>query len=282
MKRILLVIAFCFGMVAVFAQDAAEKINQANEAMKAKDYAKAFALYDDAMANLGDVQVPDAINYNIGLAAYNSKKYDKAVAYFDKAISADVNKSKSFDYKARSFSRMKKYAEAVASYKKAIEATDGDTKALVYNSGIAAYQGGLNEKAIEAFSKSVEAGYKGANAQFYKAAVYKKMNDTDAYKAALEEGATKFAGDKKISKALSKVYFTEGYDLYKKGAAVIKSANEKVSAGSMTTADDAYKAEVEKGKESFAAAVTVLEKAKALDASNANIGNVLKACKESL
>ena len=78
MKRVvLLMVAVCLTAMS-FAEDAADKINEANEAMKAKDYAKAFELYESAMGNLGDVQVPDAINYNIGLAAYNSKNYEKA------------------------------------------------------------------------------------------------------------------------------------------------------------------------------------------------------------
>ena len=65
-KVVLLLVAVCFSVFS-FAQDAAEKINQANEALQNKDYAKALELYESAMSNLGDVQVPDAINYNIGL-----------------------------------------------------------------------------------------------------------------------------------------------------------------------------------------------------------------------
>ena len=85
MKRtVLLIVTVCITVLS-FAQDAADKINEANEALKAKEYAKAFELYDDAMNNLGDVQVPDAINYNIGLAGYNSNNFEKAIGYFDKA-----------------------------------------------------------------------------------------------------------------------------------------------------------------------------------------------------
>ena len=57
MKQGLLLVAAVFFTVFSYAQDAAEKINQANEALKAKDYAKAFTLYDEAMNNIGDVQV---------------------------------------------------------------------------------------------------------------------------------------------------------------------------------------------------------------------------------
>ena len=149
-KVVMLVCAVCFAAFA-FAQDAAEKFNQAAEAMKAKDYAKAFELYESAMANKGDVEVPDAINFNIGFAAYNSKNYQKAVGYFDKAIAAKANVAKALDYQARSYTKLKDYANAVACYEKAIEVAD-DSKSLVYNAGIAAYKGKLNEKAVAFFT----------------------------------------------------------------------------------------------------------------------------------
>ena len=50
----------------------------------------------------------------------------------------------------------------------------------------------------------------------------------------------------------------------------------------MTTADDAYKAEVEKGKKDFKAAIPLLEKATELDPSNANAKKVLDACQKSI
>ncbi|NQU51226.1 MAG: tetratricopeptide repeat protein [Bacteroidetes bacterium] len=282
MKKVLLLfVAVCVSVV-LFAQDAAEKINQANEALQGKDYAKAFALYEDAMSNLGDVQVPDAINYNIGLAAYNSKNFEKAITYFDKAIVAKANVAKAHDYKARSYNKLKDYANAVASYEAAIAGNEGDTKALVYNAAIAAYRAKLSGKAIAFFTQSVESGYKGETAQYYKAAVLKGDKKDDEYKAALEEAVAKFPGDKKMAPALAKIYVSEGNELYKKGAAVLGAANEKVNAGSLKTDDAAYIAEVAKAKVEFKAAIVVLEKAKALDATNANAQALLDACKAVL
>jgi tetratricopeptide (TPR) repeat protein len=280
-KVLVLIVAVCVSVLS-FAQDAAEKINQANEALKGKDYAKAFALYEDAMGNLGNVQVPDAINYNIGLAGYNSKNYEKAIVYFDKAIAADANVAKSNDYKARSYNKLKDYANAVASYEVAIAKTDGDTKILVYNAAIAAYRAKLSDKAVAWFTQSVENGYKGETAQYYKAAVLKADKKNDEYKAALEAGAEMFPNDKKIAPALAKVYVSEGNVLYKAGAAILGAANEKVNAGSLKTNDAAYIAEVDKAKVEFKAASVILEKAKALDASNANANALLDALKAVL
>lgn len=276
-KVLLLIIAVCFTVFS-FAQDAAEKINQANEALKGKDYAKALELYEDAMSNLGDVQVPDAINYNIGLAAYNSDNFEKAVSYFDKAIVAEANVAKAHDYKARSYNKLKDYKNAVASYEAAIAGSEGDTKALVYNAAIASYRGKLDDKAVALFGQSVESGYKGETAQYYKAAVLKRQKKNDEYKAALEQGAEMFPGDKRICPALAKIYVTEGNALYKAGAAILSAANEKVNAGSLKTDDAAYTVEVDKAKVEFKAAIEVLEKAKKADATNANAQTLIDAC----
>lgn len=282
MKRLaVLIIAVCLTVFS-FAQNAADKINQANEALKGKEYAKAFELYESAMSNLDGVEVPDAINYNIGLAGYNSKNYEKAIGYFEKAITADANVAKAHGYIARSYGKLKDYASAVSSYEAAIAATEGDTKILVYNAAIAAYQANIAEKAIAWFTQSVESGYKGAKCQYNKALVYKKQKDTDAYKMTLVEGAEKFSGDKKIGTALSKIYFAEGYAKYNSGKAIIEAANKKVEGGSMATGDDSYKAEVEKGKKEFNAAIPLLEKASELDPKNANAKTVLDACQKSI
>ncbi|MCF6333918.1 MAG: tetratricopeptide repeat protein [Draconibacterium sp.] len=282
MKRaVLLIVAISFTVFS-FAQDAAEKLNQAQEALKAKDYAKAFSLYDDAMSNIGDVQVDASINYNIGFAAYKAGNLEGAVKYFDKAIATGTNVSKCHEYKALAYNAKKDYKNAVASFELAIATSEEGSDALVFNAAIAAYRGKMNDKAVELFGKSVENGYKGATAQYYKAAVLKKQKKNEEYKAALEFGAEKFPGDKKISPALAKIYVSEGNVLYKAGAAILTAANEKVNAGSLKTDDAAYTAEVDKAKVEFKAAVEILEKAKALDSTNANAQKLIDACKAVL
>ncbi|WP_167608447.1 tetratricopeptide repeat protein [Maribellus sediminis] len=280
-KVVLLVVAVCFTVFS-FAQDAAEKINQANDAMQAKDYAKALELYESAMSNLGDVQVPDAINFNIGLAAYNSDNYDKAITYFDKAIAAKANVDKAWEYKAGAYGKMDKYAESIESYEKAIEAAPAEAATLSYNAGIVAYKGEMYEKAIGFFTAAVKGNYKGSTSQYYKAVAYNKLNNDAAYKATLEEGVQKFATDKKLTKALANVYVSEGNELYKKGAEILSAANTKVNDGGMSTADEAYTAEVAKAKKEFAAALEVLEKAAGLDATNANAKKLIEACKAAM
>jgi len=276
-KVVLLTLAVLFSVVT-FGQDAAEKINQANEAMQAEDYATAFKLYDEAMKNLGDVQVDSTINYNIAIAAYRAENMDGALEYFQKAINVGVNLEKSFEYMARIYNDKEDYAKAVDNFEKAIGAADGDTESMVFNAAIAAYRGDMLDKAVELFGQSVESGYRGETALYYKAVALRKKGDDDAYKATLEEGVNKFPGDDKISSALANVYVSEGNELYKKGVAILNAANQKIQDGSLKTTDEAYTAEVEKAQVEFRAAVEVLEKAKELDASNANAQKLIDAC----
>ena len=278
MKKVALLTLAVFVAVFSFAQDAAEKINQANEALKAQDYQKAFTLYDEAMGNLGDVQVDESINFNIGFAAYKSENMDPALKYFDKAIEVGANVSKSHEYKALIYSDKEQFDKAVESFEKAIEKAEEPDESLFYKAGIAAYRGNMLDKAVEYFGKSVDAGYNAETAMYYKAVALNKQGKDDEYIAALKEGAEKFPNDDKITSALAKVYVSEANDLYKKGAAILTAANEKVSAGTIKTTDDAYKTELSKAQNVFREAIAVLEKAKKADASNPNIQKLMDAC----
>lgn len=282
MKRVLLLVVAVFITVFSFAQDAAEKLNQAQEAIKAQDYAKAFTLYDDAMSNLGDVQVDASVNFNIGYAAYKAENLEGAIKYFDKAIESGTNVAKSYEYKALAYNDKKDYENAVASFEKAIETATEGADELNYNAGIAAYRGKLNEKAAGFFGKAYEAGYKGESAIYYKAVALKGLDKDAEYKAALEEGIAKFPGDDKLSKALAGIYVSEGNEFYKAGAAILTDANKKVNAGELKTDEPAYAAEVEKASAELKKAVEILEKAKVLDASNKNVQTLLDACKAAM
>ncbi len=282
MKRILLVVMFLMGAYCGFAQDAAEMINNANEALKSKDYAKAFELYDKAMKNLGDVQVDAAINYNIGYAAFQIEKYDEAIAYLDKAIAANANVASAWEFKGNSYAKMEKYNEAIDAYKKSIEAGAENKGSIYYNAGIVAYKGGMYEKATELFGKAVGENYNGDTAIFYKAVSLKKLDKDDEYKQTLVEGVQKFPDNEKLKSALANVYVSEGNELYKKGVAIINAANEKVKAGTLKTTDAEYNTEIDKSKVQFKDALEVLQKAIAADASNANAKKLIEACKSVL
>lgn len=282
MKSVFFTIVFVLGAYLGFAQDAADLINKANEALTAKEYAKAFELYDQAMKNLGDVQVDAAINFNIGFAALQADKFEAALPYFDKAIAANANVAKAYEYKGNAYVKMDKFAEAIDAYKKAVDAGAEDKGSLYYNGGIAAYKAQKFDQAVDLFGQAAAANYNADNAYYYKAVSLKKLDKDDAYKQTLVEAAAKFPKEKKITSALANVYVLEGNDLYKKGVSIINAANEKVKAGSLKTDDAAYTAEIEKSKVEFKAALEILQKAKALDATNANAAKLIEACNSVL
>jgi tetratricopeptide (TPR) repeat protein len=280
MKKYLLFFAAALLSCAVFAQDAAELINKANEAMKNRQYAEAFEAYDKAMNNLGDVEVDAAINFNIGFAAMQADKNEAALKYFDKAIEAGANVSKSWEYKASVYNKMKDVVKALDSFEKAIETSEEDTGALCFNAAVLAFRQENFEKTIKFFDKAYEAGFRPQDAIFNKAAAQNRMGDSEGYKASLQAGNEKYPTDQKIASALANVYVSEGNEIYRNGAEILNAANTKANEGAYTTEDDAYKAELGKANAEFRKALEILESAKKLDASNANAQKLIEAIKQ--
>lgn len=259
-KVVLLVVAVCLTVFS-FAQDqnASELVTKANDAVAAKDYAKAVELFEQVLA------IPDN--------GQDTEQISKVLNQLKPIVDKD---------NAKTAYENKEYDKAVDLYSKMIEVYPDDKAEFSFNAGLAAYQGKEYQKAVDFFTVAVAGDYKGETSQYYKAVALNKLNKDAEYKAALEEGVAKFAGDDKLSKALANVYVSEGNELYKKGAGILSAANSKVNDGSMSTADDAYTAEVAKSKKEFAAALEVLEKAAALDASNANAQKLIEACKAAM
>ncbi len=278
-KRILLAVAVFLG-IAAYAQDAAELINKANEALKANQFAEAFELYDKAMANLGDVQVDEAINFNIGFAAMQAEKNDAALVYFDKAIEAGVNVAKCHEFKGTVYNKLKDYPNALASYEKGIEASEDKPGALLMNAAITAFRIEQFEKAIKYFDMAYQAGFKAEDALLNKAMAMKKMDNDEGYKQTLMVGVEKFPANKKIAGALANAYVVDGNSFYKAGVDVLNAANKKVNEGTLKTDEDTYKAEVDKAKEEFKKALEVLNLAVKLDPENANAKKLIDACNQ--
>ncbi len=265
---------------AAMAQDAAELINNANEAMKNKQYAEAFEAYDKAMNNLGDVEVDAAINFNIGFAALQADKNEAAIKYFDKAIEAGANIPKSWEYKASAYNKMKNFELALQSFEKAIETSTEDTGALSFNAAVLAFRLENFAKTAQYFDNAYKANFRPQDAIFNKAAALNRMGDTKGYKDALVAGIEKFPTDKKIAAALANVYVSEGNEVYREGAEILNKANTKANEGAYTTEDDAYKAEMVKAKAEFKKAMELLEGALKLDATNANAQKLIEAVKQ--
>lgn len=275
-KMFVLVIALLFS-VGVFAQDAAELLKQANDALKANQFAQAFELFEKAMSNLGNVQVDKSINYNIAYAAMQAEKNEAALKYFDLAIEAGIKVPKCYENKAIIYNKLKDYTNAMASYEKAFELSEDKPGSLMMSIAVTAFRLEDFEKAVAWFDKAYVAGFKPEDALFNKAGALKRLNKNDEYKQALIQGNEKFPENKKFSANLAGIYFTEGNTIYKGGVDILNAANTKINEGKLKTTDDAYKSELTKAKDEFAKALELLEKSKQLDPANANTQKLIDA-----
>ncbi len=264
-KVVLLVVAVCISVLS-FAQDAAEKMNQANEALQNKEYAKALELYQEVLAIPDHGQDVEGINTAIkqlkpiiakeeGSTAIDNKEYDKAVEIYNAAIAEFPDD------------------ESIAS-------TAG---VKFYNAGIISYKAKDYLTAAKCFTIA-ELDFKNDKAEKYKSAALKKVAEDLAAegKTSIEGVDVRAENEDLLVKSLANAYVMQGNELYQKGAGILSAANTKVNDGSMSTADEAYTAEVDKAKKEFAAALEVLEKAAALDATNANAQKLIEACKAAM
>ncbi len=280
MKKIFLFFVTLFIINAAYAQEAAEMINRANEALKANKFAEAFELYDKAMSNLGGIEVDKAINFNIGYAAMQAEKSDAAMKYFDKAIEAGTNVSKCHEYKGNIYNKLQDYPNALLSYEKALETSADKPGALYMNAAITAVRLQQNDKALGYFDKAYEAGFRQEDALLNKAMVLRKLNKNDEVKQTLITAAEKFPENKKIIGTLAGVYVAEGNNLYKGGVTILNAANKLVNDGKLKTDDPGYKTELEKAKAEFSKAVEVLNLALKYDPANQNAQTIIKACNQ--
>lgn len=214
MKKITLVLFFCLGFVSLFAQESIKLQNAGNDALKAKDYAKAIENYEKAMAVWGTAPQDSVMFFNCAICAFQVKDYDRAIKYFDLAATHN---------------------------------------------------------------------YKAADALFNKAIVYKIQKNNDAYLAAINEGAAKFPENAKFKGELSKNFFLEAVGHYNGGNAILKGAVDKINAKKFKDANDpGYKAEIEKAKKEFSAAIPLLDKAIELNPADEKAKEIKAACEKQV
>ena len=260
MKRVVfLVIAVCMAAFAI-AQDAGALVEQANAAVESKDYVKAVELYEKVLATPDHGQDEANINKVLGQlrpvvakeeakAAIDGKDYPKAIEIYKGLMNDDP----------------------------AIAEQAGKR---FYNAGIISYKGKDYLEASKCFTVA-ETQFSYEKAAKYKNASLKKVAEGLAAEGKVSAEGVELCEEniELLTKSLAKVYVSQGNELYKKGAGILSAANQQVNDGAMTTADDAYTAEVAKAKKEFKAALVVLEKAKSIDPSNANATKLIEACK---
>ena len=100
MKRIAFILLLCVSIGKLFAQESAKLYNAGNDALKAKDYAKALENYEKAAAVWGTAPQDFGMLYNCGICAIQLKDYEKAIKYFDQCYANNFKPEDALYYKA--------------------------------------------------------------------------------------------------------------------------------------------------------------------------------------
>lgn len=177
------------------------------------------------------------------------------------------------------------YAKALENYEKAIAVWGTGTPdyAMIYNTAVCAFQLKDYEKALKYFDQSIAGNYRPEEALFNKAILWKIQKNNDEYLKIINEGIAKYPENTKFKGELSKYYLIEGNTRYTAGATILKSAVEKVTSKKFKdTNDSGYKAEIEKAKKEFGAAIPSLVKSLELNPANENAKTLKAACEKQL
>lgn len=110
------------------AQAGRKKVKQGNVLFYEQKYDEALNKYRDALV---DNPESPAIRFNIGDAQYEKKKYEEALAEFEKSLSTDdiLFQSQSYYNMGNTFFRMNKLPESILAYTQALKLNPDDMDA---------------------------------------------------------------------------------------------------------------------------------------------------------
>ena len=191
MRKLFFVVVMFISVLAVNAQVAektfADLKNEGNAAIKANDFPKALDLYEQAMVKWGDKPIVDtSMVYNMGICAIKAKSWDKALKYFDKAISMNYKKVSSLLYKSDVYRIKSKLATYYVGEANAIY-TKGSAIILKVNNDITAGKLKTTDPAYIAAEQKAKDEYTKAMPLIDKALSFDPANKTAAQiKAAIE------------------------------------------------------------------------------------------------
>lgn len=244
MKKIILLLAFCLSVGNLFAQDAnADKLREEGDAaMTAKNYPEVVAKYSEYL-KLTNYEDESRI-FNCAFAAYNAKKYDDAIKFYDMAIQKGYKADDAYVGKAMSLRSQDKAADFTATVEAGLKANaqNANLEKLLYaycmKKGQAAQKAGKTEEAEENFKKVIPLNHK----------TYK----TNALYS------------------LGVLCYNDGANILKKAAPLANSDADK------------YAAEKEKADARFKEAVDYLEEAAKISPENANVKKMLPQVKAAM
>lgn len=185
MKRILLLIAFSFGIISGFAQDVKSAIdlkNDGNEALRLKDFKKALGLFEQSIAKWDQPEADLAMIYNAGYCAYKVENFQKAVDFFAQSIDKNYKVATAILYKANSLKKLGKEEEFISTLQAGLASNPNDGK--------------IKDMLSTYYLKEGNAFYKAGAAILQEAAADvaagKFTTNDDAYKAATQNAKEEF------------------------------------------------------------------------------------------
>jgi tetratricopeptide (TPR) repeat protein len=114
--------------------------------------------------------------YRAGEGYYKMEKYDKAIAYYDKAIELNPNHALAYYNRGGAYAEIRQYKKAIADYDRAIELNPNNALAY-YNRGGAYSEIGENEKAIAGYDRAIELDPDDADAYYNRGLTYQAKGE---------------------------------------------------------------------------------------------------------
>jgi tetratricopeptide (TPR) repeat protein len=178
----------------------------------------------------------------------------------------------------------KDYKKALENYDKALAAwgNEPQNNVMINNAGACAYKLKEYQKAIKYFDLLIAGNAQTEATYVYKANSYKMLKNDDECVKAFNEGLAKFPESIQLKDGLFKYYRSEGKNHYIAGTKIYKAVTDKVNAQKLKPTDPAYLTEAAKAKKEFTTAVTLIDKALAVNPADADAKTVKAACEQNL
>ena len=117
-----------------------------------------------------------SVHIEKGVAHYESKEYDQAIAEYSKAIEINPNYADAYYNRGLVYDDLKEYSQAIADYSKAIEINPNYADAY-YNRGLIHYNLKEYDQAIADYSQAIEINPNYANAHYNRGLVYDNLEE---------------------------------------------------------------------------------------------------------
>jgi len=166
---------------------------------------------DESIKKLSDDPLTEALNsYKKALELDTKGNNEKSVKIKLTLLTNDLTNQ------AINAFQVEDYDKALSSFEQILEVNnmpivkadspDAVDTVIIFNAGLAAYNGGDYEKAITYYKESAKYGYNGPRTYNLISASYQMMKDTTAALESLREGYTKYPDDNAILESMIQIY----------------------------------------------------------------------------